>query len=148
MITKGLMSSNRDDWRTPRELFRSLDEEFKFTLDPASTDENCLCEKHYTKREDGLRQPRRGERVFCNPPYGQEIGKWVRKAYFETREGGCPLAVLLLPARTDTRCFHDYILHSSDIRFIRGRLRFDDGAKSAPFPSMIVIMRCPNADQK
>lgn len=81
-----------------------------------------------------------GNRVFCNPPYGSEIGKWVEKSYRE----GCKdntLVVMLIPARTDTRYFHDYILHRSEIRFVSGRLKFGDGKNSAPFPSMVVIFR-------
>ena len=84
---------------------------------------------------------RGGGTVFCNPPYGREIGKWVQKAY-EEAQAGTPI-VLLIPARTDTSYFHDFIYHKAEIRFIRGRLRFtdDDGnaADPAPFPSMLVI---------
>lgn len=81
-----------------------------------------------------------GRRVFCNPPYGNEISKWVEKGYRE----GCKdntLVVMLIPARTDTRYFHNFILHRSEIRFVSGRLKFGDGKGCAPFPSMIVIFR-------
>ena len=77
--------------------------------------------------------------MFCNPPYS-EIGAWVEKAYREGTKDGT-LVVLLIPARTDTRYFHDFILHRSEIRFIRGRLKFGNQKNSAPFPSMIVIFR-------
>ena len=79
-----------------------------------------------------------GHRVFCNPPYGREIGKWVKKA-FRTNEDHGNLVVMLLPARTDTKWFHDYIYHKAEIRFIRGRLKFGDSKNSAPFPSMVVV---------
>ena len=83
-----------------------------------------------------------GHCVFCNPPYGQAIGDWVAKCYYEgTKEN--TVVVLLIPARTDTKYFHDYILHRSEIRFVRGRLKFGDGKNSAPFPSMVVIFRGP-----
>lgn len=81
-----------------------------------------------------------GSRVFCNPPYGREIGKWVEKAYQENQEHGS-LVVMLLPARTDTRWFHDFIYRKAEIRFVRGRLKFGDSKNSAPFPSMVVIFR-------
>lgn len=82
---------------------------------------------------------RGGETVFCNPPYSQ-IAKWVEKAYYESLKPGTTV-VLLIPARTDTRWFHNYILHRSEIRFIKGRLRFSGSTENAPFPSMIVIFR-------
>lgn len=88
----------------------------------------------------GLHNLGGGYRVFCNPPYGNQISKWVEKSYRE----GCKdntLVVMLIPARTDTRYFHDYILHRSEIRFVSGRLKFGDGKNSAPFPSMVVIFR-------
>ena len=81
-----------------------------------------------------------GYRVFCNPPYGKEISKWVEKAYREGHKDNT-LVVLLIPARTDTRYFHDYILHRAEIRFVKGRLKFGDGKNGAPFPSMVVIFR-------
>ena len=80
-----------------------------------------------------------GELVFCNPPYSQ-IAKWVQKCYEESIKPGT-VVVLLIPARTDTKYFHDYILHRSEIRFIKGRLKFGGGKYNAPFPSMVVIFR-------
>ena len=81
-----------------------------------------------------------GERVFCNPPYGSEIKKWVEKGYREGTKDNT-VVVLLIPARTDTTYFHDFIYHRCEIRFVRGRLKFGDSATSAPFPSMLVIFR-------
>ena len=78
--------------------------------------------------------------VFCNPPYGRAISHWVRKAYQESRKADTTV-VMLLPARTDTAWFHDYIYHRAEIRFIRGRLKFGDARQSAPFPSMVVIFK-------
>ncbi len=80
-----------------------------------------------------------GYRVFCNPPYGREIYKWVEKAYIENKNG--TFIVMLLPARTDTKWFHEFIYKKHEIRFIKGRLKFNDGKENAPFPSMIVIMK-------
>lgn len=136
------MTSNRDDWETPKELFEQLDLEFHFDLDAASSDANAKCRMHYTAEQNGLSQDWSGHRVFCNPPYGRAISKWVKKCSEEAEKPGT-LVVMLIPARTDTSYFHDYVLHrASEIRFIRGRLKFELGGvprQSAPFPSMIVV---------
>jgi site-specific DNA-methyltransferase (adenine-specific) len=135
-LTAGLFSSTTDLWATPQAFFDKLNAEFHFDLDAASTDENALCERHYTKAQDGLRQPWSGA-VWCNPPYGREIGKWVRKAATDNDDG---VSVLLVPARTDTSWWHDWIVgHASEVRFLRGRLRFGDSSASAPFPSAVVV---------
>ncbi len=134
-----LFSSNSDEYSTPMWIYEKLDSEFRFTLDPCATEENHKCEKYFTKTQDGLAQPWKQERVFCNPPYS-EIGEWVKKAYKETRHKNT-LVCMLIPSRTDTKWFHDYILHRAEIRFVKGRLKFGDGGGSAPFPSMVVIFR-------
>lgn len=142
MMNDALFSSAMDDWATPQDFFDRLDQEFHFNLDPCADDENHKCAEYYTKTEDGLSKSWGGRRVFCNPPYGREIGKWVAKAYEEGHKDGT-LVVLLIPARTDTRYFHNYILHRSEVRFVPGRLRFGNGKANAPFPSMVVIYRAP-----
>lgn len=139
MISKGLFTSNTYEWATPKEFYKELDNEFNFTLDPCATDENHKCDKYFTKDDDGLKQNWGGYRVFCNPPYGREIGKWVEKAYNENNNG--TFIVMLLPARTDTKWFHDFIYNKYEILFLKGRLKFNDQKKAAPFPSMIVIMQ-------
>ena len=136
MNTDVMFSKKSDEWATPQNLFDKLNEEFGFTLDPCATKENTKCEKYFTQQEDGLYQSWCNEVVFCNPPYSQ-IKEWVKKCYDEA--GSAIKIVLLIPARTDTRYFHDYIYHKSEIRFIKGRLKFGDSKNSAPFPSMIVI---------
>jgi site-specific DNA-methyltransferase (adenine-specific) len=144
MITSGLMTSNTPEWATPQKVFDELNAEFSFTLDPCSTHENAKCEKHYTKEDDGLSKSWGGEVVFCNPPYGRELPKWVKKCYEESSHA---TIVMLIPARTDTSYFHDYIYHKAEIRFIRGRLKFNDGKLGAPFPSMVVIFRASQGVQ-
>jgi site-specific DNA-methyltransferase (adenine-specific) len=134
-----MYSSKSNEWATPIDFFKELDSEFHFTLDPCSDETNYKCEKHYTMRENGLLQNWGGERVFCNPPYS-EIGAWVEKAFREGHKDNT-IIVMLIPARTDTKYFHDYILHRSEIRFVKGRLKFGEGKNSAPFPSMVVIFR-------
>lgn len=140
MNTNLFFSSNKDDWETPQYLFDELNTEFHFTLDPCASDNNHKCIRYFTKENDGLSQSWSNERVFCNPPYGREILLWVQKCYFHASSGN-GLAVMLIPARTDTKWFHDYIYSKSNvqIRFLKGRLKFSGANNSAPFPSMIVI---------
>ena len=142
-MNKALLSSKRMDWGTPQEFYDKLNAEFGFDLDAAATPENAKCAKYYTPETNGLAQNWGGHIVFCNPPYGPEIHKWVKKAHDESRKPGTTV-VLLIPARTDTRYFHDWILGKAEIRYIQGRLKFEDGTEkrnSAPFPSMLVIYR-------
>lgn len=138
-LSKVAIKHQTDEWTTPRGLFESLDREFHFTLDPCCTHDNYLCDKYYTEEEDGLEQSWGGETVFCNPPYS-EAARWVEKAFYESRADNTTV-VMLLPSRTDTRYFHDFILHRSEIRFVAGRLRFGNSKSNAPFSSMIVIFR-------
>lgn len=135
-FTSGMRSSATDEWSTPKDLFDELDDEFGFDLDVASNDENALCEKHYTQEDDGLSQEWSGT-VWCNPPYGRQIGRWMEKAAKSNRGG---VTVCLVPARTDTRWWHDWIVgHATEVRFIRGRLKFGGSDSGAPFPSAVVI---------
>jgi site-specific DNA-methyltransferase (adenine-specific) len=136
MNTDVMFSSETDLWATPQEFYDKLNDEFHFTLDPCATKENHKCEKYYTKQDNGLLQDWNNDIVFCNPPYGRVIGFWVKKAYESKSK-----VVMLLPARTDTRWFHNYIYNKAEIRFIKGRLKFGESKNSAPFPSMVVIFR-------
>lgn len=150
-MNPALLSTGKDDWETPRALFEDLDREFHFTLDPCCTHQNAKCQKHYTAEDDGLTKDWQGETVFCNPPYSK-VGNqdaWIKKCYEEAQKPGT-LVVALIPARTDTKRFHEYIWKKADdIRFVRGRICFELNGKpildskgrpvGAPFPSMIVI---------
>jgi site-specific DNA-methyltransferase (adenine-specific) len=136
MNTELMFSSKTDLWSTPQAFFNELNKEFNFTLDPCANKENAKCEKYYTKEDNGLIQDWKNEIVFCNPPYGRELNKWVKKCYEESKHAKI---VMLIPARTDTSYFHDYIYNKAEIKFIRGRLKFGDSKNSAPFPSMVVI---------
>jgi site-specific DNA-methyltransferase (adenine-specific) len=129
-------------WETPQDLFDQLNSEFRFDLDPCALPENAKCELYFTPKEDGLSQSWDGHHVFMNPPYGREISKWVKKAA-ESKA----LVVCLLPARTDTRWFHDYVYKKTEIRFVKGRLKFGGASENAPFPNMIVIFN-PNKPKK
>ena len=146
MINKGMMSSNTDNWATPQAFFDELNKEFMFDVDVCASDSNYKVNRYWTKEDDGLSKEWKdvycdglyGQNPHCwmNPPYGREIGKWVKKA----AQCGA-LVVGLLPARTDTKWFHDYIYGKAEIRFVKGRLKFGDSKNSAPFPSMVVIWR-------
>lgn len=138
-----MFSSKTDLWSTPWNFFEKLNDEFHFTLDPCSTHENAKCYKHFTIEEDGLLQDWGNEVVFCNPPYGRQIKDWVKKAYEESQKNNTTV-VMLIPARTDTIYFHEYVYHKAEIRFIKGRLKFGDAKNAAPFPSMVVIFRKDN----
>lgn len=139
-LNSGVFSSTTDEWATPQAFFDKLDAEFHFTLDPCATAQNAKCKKYYTEEDNGLEKDWSGERVFCNPPYGRAIAKWVEKCYKESLKQDT-LVVMLIPARTDTSYFHDFCYFKSEIRFIRGRLHFNESPQGAPFPSMVVIFR-------
>ena len=142
MNTDLMFSSKTDQWATPQEFFDSLNSEFHFDLDPCADEYNHKCEKYFTASDNGLSQSWGGYRVFCNPPYGRELHKWVEKAYREGHKDHT-LVCMLIPARTDTKYFHDYIKNRAEVRFIPGRLKFGEAKNAAPFPSMLVIFRGP-----
>lgn len=138
IVNQALFSTGKNDWATPQALFDELDAEFHFTLDPCATPETAKCAKFYTEEDNGLVQDWTGETVFCNSPYSdQQQTKWVRKCYEHGLRGR--VAVMLIPARTDTKRFHDYIYGKAEVRFIKGRLKFGGCENSAPFPSMVVV---------
>lgn len=132
-------SSKTDEWETPQDFFDKLNDEFHFTLDVCALSQNAKCKRYITPEADGLQVGWNNEIVWMNPPYGREIGKWVKKA--SEAIGGA--VVCLLPARTDTKYFHEYIYNNprATIRFIKGRLKFGNSKNSAPFPSMIIIFK-------
>jgi phage N-6-adenine-methyltransferase len=128
--------SEREDWATPQAFFDAMDERFGFTLDACAHELNAKCPTYYTEADDALTQPWDGV-VWCNPPYSRHIGRWVRKAYTESQQGS--VVVMLIPARTDTAWWHNYVMKASEIVLVQGRLRFDNSADSAPFPSAVII---------
>ncbi len=130
-----MFSSKTGEWATPQDFFDKLNNEFKFQLDVCADENNHKCARFFTKEQDGLLQEWGGARVWCNPPYGRGVEEWVKKC------SKCELAVMLLPARTDTKWFHEYIYGKAEIRFVRGRLKFGNQKNSAPFPSMVVVFK-------
>ena len=140
-LTKGVMSSEHSDWVTPRGLFNKLNAEFGFTCDVCASAENTMCDKYYDEKTDGLSMDWSQNRFnWMNPPYGSQIGKWMKKACKSDANVVC-----LVPARTDTGWWHNYVMGSAtEVRFIRGRVKFSrDGGEPAPapFPSAIVVYR-------
>lgn len=138
-----LRSRQSDEWETPEALFQDLDKEFHFDLDACATDENHKCEAYFTREQDGLEQNWEGHTVWCNPPYSQ-IKKWVRKCYYEGHKPNTTV-VMIVPSRTDTQWFQNYVLHRAEIRFINGRVRFvgPGTIANAPFPSALICYRGP-----
>ena len=132
-------SSARHDWRTPSLVFEDLHAEFEFTVDACSSDKNALLPRHWTEADEPLLRSWMGERVFMNPPYGKQIARWMEKAWTEAE--AADLIVALVPSRTDTAWWHDYAMKADEIRFIRGRLKFNDGLNKAPFPSTLLIWK-------
>lgn len=138
---KAMFSSNSGEWETPQDLFDVLDKEFRFKIDLAASVSNTkVPECYYTKEIDALSQEWLDTVAWCNPPYGRDVGKWVAKAHESAKEHRATI-VMLLPARTDTKWFHDYIYQKHEVRFLRGRLKFGGSANSAPFPSMVVVFK-------
>jgi phage N-6-adenine-methyltransferase len=138
MNTSLMFSSETDEWATPQDFFNKLDAEFDFNLDPCANTANAKVDVFYTKSDNGLSKDWGGFRVFCNPPYGRAIGEWVKKAHDESGKPNTKV-VMLLPARTDTRWFHNYIYGKAEVRFIKGRLKFGGAKYNAPFPNMVVV---------
>lgn len=156
-------SSKSNEWETPQDLFDKLNAAHHFTLDAAATDDNHKVDRYYTAQTDGLAHDWTGEVVFCNPPYGKEIGRWVEKCYNEAINHGVKI-VMLVPSRTDTKWFHRFLYKQEDnginIKFLQGRLRFinrtfpswrpDGNFKVSPanFPSMLVYFNIePSEDE-
>ena len=139
-IMRVMTSSDDMTWATPQEWFDYLDLEFGFTLDPCCWPETAKCKRYYTPETDGLAQSWQDERVFMNPPYGKDLGKWMKKAYEEARDNGA-LVVAFVPARVDTNWWHNYAAKATEVRFPKGRVKFAGATASAPFPVAVVVFR-------
>ena len=132
------MSSKTDNWATPQDFFDQCEKQFgKFDIDVCASKENAKCEKYYDEEINGLSQVWEGK-CWMNPPYGREISKWMKKAYESAGNG--TMVVCLVPARTDTKWWHDYA-QNGIVTFIKGRLKFGNSKNSAPFPSALIVFR-------
>lgn len=134
-VNKGLFTSNTDMWATPQDFFDKLNDEFNFQLDVCAIEDNAKCNNFFSPEDNGLQQEWEGI-CWMNPPYGRVIGDWVKKAYESSLKGAT--VVCLLPARTDTKWWHEYCM-KGEIRLVKGRLKFGGSENSAPFPSAVVI---------
>ena len=135
-----MFESKNECWQTPQVLFDRLNEEFNFDIDVAASESNAKCNRFFTEKENALLKEWNGT-CWCNPPYGKKIPFFIRKAYEESNKGNT--IVCLIPARTDTRYWHDYVMFADEVRLVKSRIKFDGGTtkNSAPFPSAIVVFR-------
>jgi site-specific DNA-methyltransferase (adenine-specific) len=137
MNTKLMFSSADQTWETPIDFFKKVNDEFNFTIDVCATSLTAKCKNYFTVEDNALVQNWRGV-CWMNPPYGRDIKKWIKKAYEESKLGA--KVVCLIPARTDTTYWHNFIFpYASEIRFIKGRLKFGNSTNSAPFPSALIV---------
>ena len=142
-----MFSSKTGQWATPIEFFKKLDWRFgPFDLDPCADPTNTKCANFFTEAEDGLSKDWAGFVSFVNPPYGRGIDKWIQKGYEESRKENTRV-VMLIPARTDTKYWHNYVMKADEVYFVKGRLKFGDSDNSAPFPSAVVVFDGSNQRQ-
>lgn len=139
LFTNLHFSSDNQTWETPQKTFDSLDDEFTFTLDVCAGHDTYKCPRYFTVDDDGLTQDWGIEICWMNPPYGREIKAWMKKAYEASLQGAT--VVCLVPSRTDTVWWHDFVAKANEIRFIKGRLKFGGAKNPAPFPSAVVVFR-------
>ncbi len=140
-------SSFRHDYETPSLLFRYWCDRLGLSpsIDVCATVANTKCVRFFTPKTNGLLQFWSGT-CWMNPPYGREIGKWVAKASVAAFHQSATV-VALLPARTDTKWWHDYVepillgTLPGQVHFLKGRVRFVGAKSSAPFPSVIVVFQ-------
>lgn len=134
-----MFSSNKQTWETPRDLFAILDGMFHFDLDVCADKDTAKCKRYFTEEQDGLKQDWEGV-CWMNPPYNRHQHKWVKKGIEEVQKGNCKQLVVLIPARTETVAWQDYIFpNASNVMFFKGRLKFEGTDNAAPFPSALVI---------
>lgn len=141
MVDKVLFSSDSMTWETPKDYFDKLNRKFKFDLDACASDTNHKVDTYFTEDDNALEQKLDGN-VFMNPPYGRHIGEFIKKAYEEHLRDQDRFIVMLIPSRTDTKYWHEYIQDKATVKFLKGRLKFEIDGESmdaAPFPSALVV---------
>lgn len=133
-----MFSSKDMTYETPQWLFNKLNSVFNFNLDVCAVPGTAKCNTYYTPEIDSLKQNWKGN-CWCNPPYGREVGIWLKKAYDESVKNNATI-VCLIPSRTDTKYEHEIVFkYAKAICFIKGRLKFGHSTNSAPFPSQIIV---------
>ena len=139
MLNESIFMSKKMDWETPNKLFDKLNHEFSFDIDVCATEENKKCNKYFSVDDDGLSKQWSGI-CWMNPPYGREIKQWVRNAYQETIvQENADKVVCLVPVRSDTKWWHEFIMNAKEIRFLNKRLSFEGSNNKAPFAACIVV---------
>ena len=147
VLQQAMISSKSNEWETPFDFFNELNNEFEFTLDPCCRTDTTKCKKFYTIVDNGLNQDWSKDIVFMNPPYGGYTGEWIKKAYEESKKGA--IVVCLIVSSTDRSYWHEWIFpFASQIRFVRGRIKFGNSKSTAPFASAIVIFSKQIYDKK
>ena len=137
-LLKSRFDSKSVEYETPNALFQALHAEFGFTIDVAASTANYKCPIYWTKEDDALSKDWTGT-CWCNPPYGRDLPKWIKKAR-QAALNGQATTVMLIPARTNTAWWHDECM-KGEVRFIRGRPKFNNGKHGLPFPLALVIFR-------
>lgn len=134
-----MFSSKTGEWSTPQDFFEKLSWRFgPFDLDPCADCTNTKCTTFFNEDQDGLLQNWEGYTAFVNPPYGRGIDKWIKKGFDEAHKDNTKV-VMLVPSRTDTKYWHQYVMKADEVYFVKGRLKFGDSENSAPFPSAVVV---------
>jgi len=134
-----MFSSEKQDWATPQSFYDKVSSELgPFTLDACAIADNAKCSTFFSPEEDGLTMSWEGYNVFVNPPYGKGIDKWIEKAYKESQKKRTRV-VMLIPARPDTKYWHNYVMNAHEIHFVKGRLKFGGCQNAAPFPSAVIV---------
>ncbi len=139
-------NSVKQDWTTPQSLFNKINLEFNFEWDLAASETNAKCSKFFTKEQDGLKQIWNGV-CWLNPPYGDKSSKmvdWIKKAYNDSKNNDKLTVVMLIPARTNTKWFHEYCMKAAELKFILGRPKFGDSKHGLPQPLVLVVFKNSN----
>jgi phage N-6-adenine-methyltransferase len=143
MFNKDRFEAVKTDWETPQYLFDELTKEFNFSLDVAASSENAKTKRYFTVLDNGLTKVWENEIVWCNPPYGTEVPKWLQKGLLSKSLN--TTSVFLIPARTNTKWWHSLCMKASEIDFICGRPKFGESTHGLPFPLALIIFK-PNVD--
>jgi site-specific DNA-methyltransferase (adenine-specific) len=137
-FNKNRFQANSIEWETPKDFFKPINDEFEFTLDVCATKDNTKASKFFSKEDNGLSKSWSGNICWMNPPYGKDLVLWLKKAKAESEN--CTV-VSLIPARTNTKWWHEIVLKASEIRFVLGRPKFNNAKHGLPFPLALVIFK-------
>ena len=149
VFNQSRFKSNKQEWKTPTDLYNKINNEFNFTFDLAADSTNAKCIKYFTFEDNALNQTWNGT-CWLNPPYGRfdfKLEHWVKKAFYETEKDSC-VVVMLIPARTNTKWWHNFCMKSAEIKFICGRPKFSDSKHGLPQPLALVVFKKHTGETK